>query len=37
MTPVAGLWQIDVALKLTVSGNEFAQTVYGNVADGGGG
>jgi hypothetical protein len=29
--PVAGLWQIDVVLKLTVSGNEFTQTVYGTV------
>ena len=35
--PVAGLWQIDVALKLTVSGNEFTQTVFGDVTDGGGG
>lgn len=35
--PVAGLWQIDVVLRLTVSGNEFTQTVYGNVNDGGGG
>ena len=31
--PAAGLWQIDVVLKLTVSGNEFTQTVYGNVGD----
>jgi hypothetical protein len=35
--PAAGLWQIDVVLRLTVSGNEFTQTVYGHVADGGGG
>jgi hypothetical protein len=35
--PVAGLWQIDVALKLTVSGNEFNQYVFGTVTDGGGG
>jgi hypothetical protein len=34
---VAGLWQIDAALKLTVSGNEFTQTVFGDVTDGGGG
>ena len=32
-SPAAGLWQIDVVLKLTVSGNEFIQTVYGNVGD----
>jgi hypothetical protein len=31
--PVAGLWQIDVVLKLTVSGKEFTQTVYGDVGD----
>jgi hypothetical protein len=35
--PVAGRWQIDVVLRLTVSGNEFTQTVDGNVTDGGGG
>jgi hypothetical protein len=35
--PVAGTWQIYVVLRLTVSGNEFDQTVYGNVTDGGGG
>ncbi len=35
--PAAGLWQIDVVLKLTVSGNEFSQTVFGDVTDGGGG
>jgi hypothetical protein len=35
--PVAGLWQIDVVLKLTVSGNEFNQYVYGDVTDGGSG
>jgi len=35
--PTAGLWQIDVVLKLTVSGNEFSQIVYGDVTDGGGG
>jgi hypothetical protein len=35
--PAAGLWQIDVVLRLTVSGNEFTQTVYGDVTDGGGG
>lgn len=34
--PVAGLWQIDVVLRLTVSGNEFTQTVDGNVTDAGG-
>ena len=31
--PVAGTWTIDVELNLTVSGNEFTQTVYGNVQD----
>jgi hypothetical protein len=36
-SPAAGLWQIDVVLKLTVSGNEFSQIVYGDVTDGGGG
>ena len=35
--PVAGLWQIDVALRLTVSGDEFTQTVFGDVTEGGGG
>jgi Subtilase family len=35
--PAAGQWQIYVVLKLTVSGDEFNQTVYGNVTDGGGG
>jgi Subtilase family len=33
--PVAGTWQIDVVLRLTVSGNEFTQTVYGTVSDSG--
>ena len=36
-SPAAGLWQIDVVLRLTVSGNEFSQTVDGDVTDGGGG
>jgi Subtilase family len=31
--PVPGLWQIEVLLDLTVSGKEFTQTVYGNLAD----
>jgi hypothetical protein len=31
--PVAGTWQIDVVLNLTVSGKEFTQTVYGNALD----
>ncbi|HEY2654828.1 MAG TPA: hypothetical protein VGI55_03505 [Solirubrobacteraceae bacterium] len=31
-SPVAGTWQIDVILRLTVSGNEFTQTVDGNVS-----
>jgi hypothetical protein len=31
--PAAGTWTIDVELNLTVSGNEFTQTVYGNVQD----
>jgi hypothetical protein len=31
--PVAGLWQIDVVLDMTVSGKEFTQTVYGNLKD----
>ncbi len=35
--PAAGLWQIDVVLRLTVSGDEFTQTVSGHVTDGGGG
>ncbi len=35
--PAAGLWQIDVVLRLTVSGNEFSQTVYGDLTDGGDG
>ena len=35
--PAAGLWQIDVVLRLTVSGNEFSQSVSGAVTDGGGG
>ena len=30
--PIAGTWQIDVILRLTVSGNEFTQTVDGNVS-----
>ena len=34
-SPAAGLWQIDVVLQLTVSGNEFTQTVDGTVTDGG--
>ncbi len=29
--PVAGRWEIDVELNLTVSGQEFTQTVAGNV------
>jgi hypothetical protein len=33
--PAAGTWQIDVVLKLVVSGKEFTQTVYGNVSDSG--
>ena len=33
--PAAGTWQIDVELNLTVSGNEFTQTVNGTVTDGG--
>ncbi len=31
--PAAGTWEIDVELGLTVSGNEFTQTVYGTVTD----
>jgi hypothetical protein len=31
--PVAGTWEIDVELGLTVSGNEFSQTVDGTVTD----
>jgi hypothetical protein len=30
--PAAGRWEIDVELNLTVSGNEFTQTVAGNVS-----
>jgi hypothetical protein len=33
LDPVPGTWQIDVVLDLTVSGKEFAQTVYGSLAD----
>ncbi|HEY2505908.1 MAG TPA: hypothetical protein VGI58_05290 [Streptosporangiaceae bacterium] len=33
--PVAGNWQIDVVLKLNVSGKEFTQTVDGSVSDSG--
>ncbi|HEX4723208.1 MAG TPA: S8 family serine peptidase, partial [Pseudonocardiaceae bacterium] len=29
--PVAGRWEIDVELNLTVSGKEFTQTVFGSV------
>ena len=31
--PVAGPWQIDVVLDLTVSGKEFTQTVHGSLTD----
>lgn len=31
--PVAGPWQIDVVLDLTVSGKEFRQTVHGSLTD----
>jgi hypothetical protein len=31
--PVAGAWQIQVVLNLTVSGKEFTQTVFGDVTD----
>jgi len=31
--PVAGTWEIDVLLGLTVSGKEFTQTVYATVSD----
>lgn len=31
--PVPGPWQIEVLLDLTVSGKEFAQTVFGTVTD----
>jgi len=31
--PAAGLWEIDVILGLTVSGNEFTQTVQGTVSE----
>ena len=34
-SPVAGTWEIDVELGLTVSGNEFTQTVNGTVSDSG--
>ncbi|HEX4703579.1 MAG TPA: S8 family serine peptidase [Pseudonocardiaceae bacterium] len=30
--PIAGRWEIDVDLNLTVSGKEFTQTVFGTVA-----
>jgi hypothetical protein len=33
VNPVSGAWEIDVELGLTVSGNEFAQTVYGTVTE----
>jgi Subtilase family len=33
--PAAGTWEIDVELGLTVSGNEFTQTVYGTVTESG--
>lgn len=33
VNPVAGVWQIDVVLDLTVSGKEFTQTVDGDVQD----
>ena len=29
--PVAGRWEIDVVLGVTVSGKEFTQTVHGTV------
>jgi hypothetical protein len=32
LDPAPGLWEIDVELNLTVSGNEFSQVVSGNVA-----
>jgi hypothetical protein len=35
-SPAAGIWQIDVVLRLTVSGNEFSQAVDGTVTDGAG-
>jgi hypothetical protein len=31
--PVAGVWQVDVVLDLTVSGKEFTQTVHGDLTD----
>jgi hypothetical protein len=31
--PVAGVWEIDVELNLTVSGKEFTQTVFGDATD----
>ena len=31
--PVAGTWQVQVVLNLTVSGEEFTQTVYRDVTD----
>jgi hypothetical protein len=34
-SPVAGTWEIDVELGLTVSGSEFTQTVNGTVSDSG--
>jgi hypothetical protein len=34
-SPVAGTWEIDVELGLTVSGSEFTQTVNGTVSDAG--
>jgi type IV pilus biogenesis protein CpaD/CtpE len=34
-SPVAGKWEIDVELGLTVSGSEFTQTVNGTVSDSG--
>jgi hypothetical protein len=34
-SPVAGAWEIDVELGLTVSGSEFTQTVNGTVSDSG--
>ncbi|HEU5417710.1 MAG TPA: hypothetical protein VFV41_08465, partial [Streptosporangiaceae bacterium] len=34
-SPVAGTWEIDVELGLTMSGSEFTQTVTGTVSDSG--
>jgi hypothetical protein len=34
-SPVAGTWEIDVELGLTMSGNEFTETVNGTVTDSG--